>query len=112
MIETKVKALLFGTILLLVMASCKKIDEFTKLGMDYNAIIIILTNGIIALPLNIFSSNIESNVETEFAVNDTCKDEIKEINLKELTLTIASPVNQQFNFFRLYFGIDSDQWLF
>jgi hypothetical protein len=98
MIENKVKALLFTTILLLVMASCKKIDEFTKFNMDYNTTIVIPSNAIIALPLNILSPDIESNAENEFAVNDTRKDKIEEINLKELKLTITSPPNQQFNF--------------
>jgi hypothetical protein len=98
MINTKIKTFLFLICITLFSESCKKIDELTKFDIDYTTSVTIPSNGIIALPLDILTPDIESNSEAEFAVNDTRKDKIEQINLKEMKLKITSPSSQRFDF--------------
>jgi len=81
-------------------ASCKKVDEFTQFNLPYNETIVIPASSGINLPFNLFTPDIETNSESTFAVNDTRKDLIEEIVLKELNLTITEPANGNFQFLK------------
>lgn len=51
-------------------------------------------------PFNFWTPDIETNSESQFEVNDTRKDLIEKIILKNLDLTITSPSNGDFSFLK------------
>ncbi|MEX0981447.1 MAG: hypothetical protein WD577_06395 [Bacteroidales bacterium] len=77
---------------------CKRLAEFTRFDLKYDESIVIPATLGVNLPFNMFTPKIESDSESEFAVNDTRKDLIEEINLTTLELTITSPSNGDFSF--------------
>ena len=83
-----------------VLWSCKKVDEFTQFDMEYNQSVVIPASTGIQLPFNIFTPDIESNSTSTFAVNDTRKDLVEEIQLKQLGLTLTSPSDGDLGFLK------------
>lgn len=94
------KNILIFTAVLSLLIGCKKIDELTQFDMNYDQKVVIPSSTGINLPFNIFSPDVQSNSETTFAINDTRKDLIEDINLKQLTLTLTSPLNGDFSFLK------------
>ena len=86
--------------LLVIISSCKKVDELTKFNMNYDTSTTIPASTGINLPINLLTPDIETDSESEFAVNNTRKDLIEEIVLTKLTLNITSPANQDFGFLK------------
>ncbi|NHF61038.1 hypothetical protein FK220_016925 [Flavobacteriaceae bacterium TP-CH-4] len=80
--------------------ACDKIDDLTKFDMDYDSSVVIESAANINLPFDVVTPDVETNSESEFAVNDTRKDLIEEIKLKSLRLNITSPDNQDFSFLK------------
>ncbi|MEX1002885.1 MAG: hypothetical protein WDZ35_12280 [Crocinitomicaceae bacterium] len=66
--------------------------------MDYEETFVIPSSVGVDLPFNVTSPDIESNSESTFAINDTRKDKIEQIKLKELNLTVTQPQNGDFSF--------------
>ncbi|MFK8046159.1 MAG: hypothetical protein AB8B72_11735, partial [Crocinitomicaceae bacterium] len=91
---------ILAIILLIGLWSCKKVDEFTQFNLPYNETIVVPASTGISLPFNIFTPDIETNSESTFEVNDTRKDLIEEIVLRELNLTITEPSNGNFQFLK------------
>ena len=56
--------------LLVITSSCKKVGELTKFNIDYNTSTTIPASTGINLPVNLFTPDIESNSESEFAINN------------------------------------------
>lgn len=101
--------IIIGSILLFSL-SCKKIDKLTQFELEYNETVIIESSFGINTPFNIYTPDIETNSESEFAINDTRKDLIEEIILKRLTLELISPNNADFSFLEsinIYISTDS-----
>ncbi|WP_417590688.1 hypothetical protein [Owenweeksia hongkongensis] len=94
------KLLLLTVIVFISTVACKKIDELTQFEMEYNESVVIPSTSGLNLPFNLFTPEVESNSESTFAVNDTRKDLIEEIQLIELELTISSPSNADFSFLK------------
>jgi len=92
------KKALHCSIAILFLSACNTLDELTKFDMDYDTEVIIESSVGVNLPFNVFTPQIESNSESEFAINDTRKDLIEEIQLKELTLEITAPQDADFSF--------------
>ena len=81
-------------------SSCKKLNKLTQFDIIYDSNFIIPSSTGINLPTNIITPDFPTNSESKFSVNDTRKDLIESIILKELTLTIQSPSNGNFNFLK------------
>ncbi|AEV33271.1 hypothetical protein Oweho_2299 [Owenweeksia hongkongensis DSM 17368] len=94
------KLLLLTAIVFISTVACKKIDELTQFEMEYNESVVIPSSSGLNLPFNLFTPEVESNSESAFAVNDTRKDLIEEIQLIELELTVSSPSNSDFSFLK------------
>lgn len=77
---------------------CDQLSEFTKFNLIYNDTVVIPSSAGINLPFNVFTPEVESNAESQFAVNDTRKDLIEEITLTTLDLSINSPAEGDFGF--------------
>jgi len=88
------------SVLLISLTGCEKLAEFTEFDMEYDETIVIPSSTGINLPFNLFTPDIQSDSESEFAVNDTRKDLIEEIVLKQLDLTLTSPSNGDFGFLK------------
>lgn len=84
--------------LLCLVTACKEIDKLTQFNMDYNATVIVPSSSGVNLPFNLFTPDIETNAESEFAINDTRKDLVEEIVLTEMVLHHLSPDSGDFNF--------------
>ena len=94
----KLKALLLLSTILMVLAQCKKFDEYTKFEMEYEESVVIPSSTSKLLPFNLFTPKIETNSESTFEVNDTRKDLVESIQLTNITLTITDPDNANFSF--------------
>lgn len=66
--------------------------------MEFNSEATIPSTIGINIPLDVFTPAVETNSESTFEVNDTRKDKIEQIILKNLTLSIQSPTGQDFSF--------------
>jgi hypothetical protein len=86
--------------ILISLIGCKKIDELTQFDIKYDESLVIPASTGISLPFNLFTPDVKSNSESTFTVNDTRKDLIEEIVLKELNLTLTSPSNGDFGFLK------------
>ena len=83
-----------------VFVSCKEIEKLTEFNMNYDSSVTIESGTGLTSPLKLFTPDIETNSESEFAVNDTRKDMVEEIKLTKLDLTITSPEAQTFSFLK------------
>lgn len=82
----------------ILQTACEKINQLTVFDLDYNTQVTIQSVVGINLPFNLVSPNITTNSVTNFEVNDTRKDLIEEITLKELKLFISVPEDGDFSF--------------
>lgn len=94
------KYILMLILITLSVSSCQVLDQFTQFNMEFNETFVIPSTFGINLPFNILTPDIETNSESTFAVNDTRKDLIEEIQLKTITLTLTSPSNADFSFLK------------
>jgi len=91
---------MFVALVVMFLSSCEKVNELTKFNLNYNTSTTIQSSTGINLPVNVFTPDVETNSESEFAVNDTRKDLIQEIVLTKLNLAITSPSDQDFSFLK------------
>ncbi len=97
-------------ILPFVIVQCNRLSEFTQFDLDYETTVEIPSTTGISLPFNVYTPPVETENESEFAVNDTRKDLIEEITLTSLDLTITQPERGDFRFLRsieIYLSADS-----
>jgi len=83
-----------------LLGGCETIDKLTQFDMDYEETITIPSSIGINLPFTIWTPNIKTNSEEVFQINDTHKDLIEEIVLKELNLNVVSPQGGDFSFLK------------
>lgn len=93
-----IKFLVF--ILPFMLINCKKLDEYTQFNLNYSENFSIPSSTGINLPINLFSPEITTNSEAEFAINDTRKDLVEEIKLTSLKIELISPTDQDFSFLK------------
>ena len=79
---------------------CKKIDKLTQFNIEFNNTATIPSSTGINLPFNVLTPDVETNSSSTFSSNDTRKDLIEEILLKELRLTINTPNGEDFSFLK------------
>lgn len=84
---------------LTVLFGCSK-EGFTKFNLDYETTVVVQSGIGINIPYSLNIPNIATNSESEFEVNDTRKDKVEHITLRELTLEITSPSGQEFDFLK------------
>jgi len=85
---------------LLILNDCKQIDKLTQFDMDYDETVTLPSTIGINVPFNMFTPDITTNSEETFEINDTRKDLIEEITLKEMTMEVTSPENGDFSFLK------------
>ena len=82
----------------LLFTSCEKVEELTQFDMDYNTSFTIPGTIGVDMPIDMQTPEIETNSEQKFSGQDTKKDLIEEIVLKEMNLSIQSPSDGDFSF--------------
>lgn len=85
---------------ILAFAACKQLDKLTQFYMDYNASYSYSAGLPVNLPVTFQTPDVTTNAEQQFEVNDTRKDLIESITLKQLTLSVTSPTGQTFAFLK------------
>ncbi|MCF8219266.1 MAG: hypothetical protein K9I29_03605 [Bacteroidales bacterium] len=103
-----------GILLLLVMffiGSCDKIDELLTFEINHSTEVTI-ENNITPFdpPVSMPTPDITTNSEQSFENNNTSKDKVKDIKLKELDLSIQDPPDEDFSFLKeiyVYMSTDS-----
>ncbi len=96
-----------GLILLLMAGmsmfySCKKIDKLTQFDLDYTTVVTIKSAAIINLntPFNFYTPPIKTNSSSEMEVNNSRKDLVEQIKVKELKMKIKAPEGGTFDFLK------------
>lgn len=101
--------IILSVLVVITFLGCKKIDKLTQFNMEFNNTATIPSSTGMNLPFNVLTPDVETNSSTTFSSNDTRKDLIEEILLKELNLTITSPSGRDFSFLKsISIYIDAD----
>lgn len=88
--------LLIGILLsTIILSSC---DKLTQFDIEYEAEATIQSSSPVNLPFNVITPEITSNSTSTFESNNTRKDLVEEILLKQLDMEITSPSNGDFSF--------------
>lgn len=110
----KMKSIYLLTLLSLALFACKGKEKIINFKMDYNAEVVVPSSTGINLPFNILTPEIETNSEAICEVKDTRKDLIKNILVKELSLTISTPNGEDFSFLKsisIFLNADGEEEL-
>lgn len=92
--------LIIAGVVLSAFPACKKLHQLTQFYMDYDASYTYSAGVPLNLPLTLNTPDVTTNAEEQFAINDTRKDLIESILLKQLTLHITSPSTATFSFLK------------
>ena len=90
--------------------SCKKLEKLTQFNLKYNTEVTIKSTIGINIPVDLYTPQITTNSESELSANNTHKNLVEAIKLKELTLKIKSPAGSDFdflNFIEIYIKTDT-----
>lgn len=92
------KNILLFCIALFGFTACEEVNKLTQFEIEYNESVTIPASTIINTPFNIATPDVNSDSEQNFQINNTNKELIEEIYLKELDLTITTPSGEDFSF--------------
>jgi len=81
-------------------SSCKKLRELTRFKLTNTSYATVPGGGIVNLPIQIFTPDIETNSAQEFETNQTEANLVRSAFLEKLTLTIYDPNEANFDFLR------------
>ncbi len=94
------KLLTFILAFVVISQSCKQVNKLTQFTMNYDTNITIPSTLGINLPINVWTPNITTNSDSEFALNKTKKELIQHIKVNTLKLEITSPESSTFDFLK------------
>lgn len=97
-------------LILTIISACKKDKGLTEFDLKYQATFTIPSNSPVDVPLPVPTPDVTTNSTSEFSNNGTTTSLVKEIKLKEITLTITNPSGQNFNFLKsahIFIGADN-----
>jgi hypothetical protein len=81
-------------------AGCKALKELTTFYITYSENVTIAKSTMVNLPIDIMTPDIATNSESTFSANNTRKDLIDEIKLRQAKLTITIPTGGDFSFLK------------
>lgn len=90
------KRLLILTAVMISLTGCKK--KLTQFYVDFHSEVVVQSTFGQFVPFSLTTPEITTNSQAEFESNNTNKDHIESIYLKDLILTIKSPQNETFSF--------------
>lgn len=86
--------------IMLIAVSCEEVDELTKFDIEYEESFTVPATLGIDTPISLPTPDITTNSEEKFSGNDTKKDLVEEIVMKELVLTLESPSDSDLSFLK------------
>ena len=103
------KSGIFLVSVMLLTVSCEEVNDLTKFDIEYDKSFTVPATLGIDTPISISTPDITTNSEEKFSGNDTKKNLIEEIIMKELVLTLQSPSDSDLSFLKnLTLYIDAD----
>ncbi len=87
-------------LLILVLGSCETLDKLTTFDIDYTSSVTIPSSIGISSGFSVPTPDIKTNSESKFENNNTNKDLIEEVYLKDMVLSIKSPSGEDFSFLK------------
>lgn len=96
----KILKILLLSIVFTTFNSCKEIDKLTQFDIEYSTQFTIPSTIGINLPFNIPTPDITTNISKELDNEQTNKDLIEQLYLKNLELKILTPNNKTFGFLK------------
>jgi len=103
------KSVIFIVSMMLLTVSCEEVNELTKFDIEYDKSFTVPATLGIDTPISLSTPDITTNTEEKFSGNDTKKDLVEEIVMKELVLTLQSPSDSDLSFLKsltLYINAD------
>jgi hypothetical protein len=97
--KMKNRIIIFAGIIL-SLAGCKAIDEWTHFYIPYTERITIPSGIVVNVPLNIQTPDITTNSKSTFEVNNTNADLVEEIKLISMSINHVLPENDDFSFIK------------
>jgi hypothetical protein len=94
------KSSIFLVSLLLFSVSCEEADDLTKFDIEYEEPFTVPATLGIDTPISIPTPDITTDYEEKFSGNDTKKDLVEKIFMKELVLSIKSPQEADLSFLK------------
>ena len=92
-----------------ILSSCEEPVLTKTFEVKYTYEITIPADTWISLPFDLFATEKESNAEQQFEINDTRKDLVEEVYLRNLWLEIVTPEDENFRFLNsAAFYLDTD----
>lgn len=91
--------------------SCEEAEDLLTFTIENEASITIPKSTPVNTPFDIQTPDIETNSNEKFENNNTSADKVKDVILKNMTLTITSPQEKTFNFLKsieLYISSNAD----
>lgn len=82
----------------LLTISCNEIDKLLTFTISNQTTFKVNSTFPVNFPTDIFTPSVTTNSSAEFKNNSTSVDLIKDVKLKDLTLTITDPANKTFSF--------------
>jgi hypothetical protein len=98
-------------IVCLFIVSCSIVDQLLTFTISNQTTFTIPSGLPIGTPLSSTTPDITTNTSSEFENNNTKANLVKDVRLKELTLTITDPANKTFSFLksiRIYISTDAN----
>lgn len=90
--------------------SCEKKGVYTNFETEYTFQVTVPGNSFLNLPIELFSTERESNASAQYEINDTRKDLVEEVFLKEFFIETVSPQGEDLRFLKsAAFYIDADE---
>jgi hypothetical protein len=99
--------------LLLILAigatQCNTVDEYTQFEMEYQTTVIVPSSLASNSPFDMWTPEVTTNSEAQFAVNDTRKDKVEDIRLRSTLISVTSPESSDFSFLNdIYVYLNAD----
>jgi len=94
------KSSIFLVSLFLLTVSCEEADELTKFDIEYEKSFTVGAAVNIGEPISISTPDITTNYEEKFSGNDTEKDLVEKIYMKDLILSLQSPSDSDLSFLK------------
>ena len=91
--------IILPTFLLLVLGSCKTLDDLLTFTISDTATLTI-ENGGLNLPVELQTPDVTTNSSQEFSNHDTRADLVKDVKLTQLQMEIVSPEGKTFSFLK------------
>lgn len=88
------------SILVFTSISCEELDKYTQFTMAYDTEATVPATAVLDLPFDLLTPEMETNAESEFALNNTRIDLVQGINIQEIKIEIISPENADFSFLK------------